>query len=80
VRQVQYVVQAVDESTMRAAVEAADELSRASSKSKNHVFAHIQAGAAAEGKIAVKITTVPRSASHVLLPCRWCRLVVMIWP
>lgn len=60
VLQVQFILQVVSEEAMRAAVEAAEEMARASSRSRSLLTARIEAGDGALGKIGVKVTPIQR--------------------
>jgi len=63
-KQVQYVLQVVREEAMQAAVEAAEELLRASSRTRNLITSRIQAGEGGSegGKVCVTVTPVARPA------------------
>lgn len=58
--QVQFILQVVDEMAMAAAVEAAEEMSRACSRSRSLLTSRIEGGDGATGKIGVKVTPIAR--------------------
>jgi hypothetical protein len=56
----QFMVQVVDEQAMAAAVEAAEEMRRASSRSRSLLTSRIEAGDGSLGKVGVKVTPIAR--------------------
>jgi len=59
-KQVQYILQIVSPEAMAAAVEAADELTKSASRSKNVLTSRFQSGKVKSGSVGVTITPIAR--------------------